>query len=273
MSAVEWLFDIAGPLHITGTAVLLPFIQRDYGLPETTVAWALVVYFLGTSAFILAAAYLGNALGRKRLVIIGVTIDLISQISLFFTGPFLGIVVLRALGGIGNSMIVANLSPITVASFGPEKRGKALGLMAIGLGFGIVITPVIAGATAETLGWRYLFLFSGILYAILLAGVLLMVRESTDLSNEKVTIRRFDYPGLILVTTFLVSLTFGMQRLGTGDSPALGIALVGISILMLITFVRVQLRSKDLVVELNLRLKVRFLCSLDQRAMQPEPNC
>ena len=232
--------------------MLLPFVQRDFDLPRATVAWALVVYFLATASFILAAAYLGNTLGRRKLVILGVTIDLVSQITIFFMAPFWGIVVFRAIGGIGNSMTVANLSPLTVASFPEGRRGQALGLIALGLGLGVLITPVVAGATAETLGWRYLYLMSASLYALLLVGAIFIVRESTTLSREKVTIWRFDYPGLVLVTGFLVSLTLGMQRLGSASSATLGILLVVFAAVFATGFIAAEARSRYPLITLSL---------------------
>ena len=250
--ANQWIFDIAGPLHISGTAVLLPFFQQDFGLPRTTVAWALVVYFLSTASFILAAAYLGNALGRRKLVLLGVSIDLASQVAVFFMAPFWGIVVLRAVGGIGNSMTVANLSPLTVASFPEGRRGQALGLMALGLGLGVLITPVVSGTTAETLGWRYLYLISASLYALLLVGAIFIVRESTTLSRERVTIWRFDYPGLVLVTGFLVSLTLGMQQLGAAGSAPLAVLLIALAAALALGFVTAEARSRYPLISLSL---------------------
>ena len=232
--------------------MLLPFIQRDFDLPRATIAWALVVYFLATASFILAAAFLGNALGRRKLVIVGVGIDLASQIGIFFIAPFWGIVVLRAIGGIGNSMSVANLAPLTVGSFPEHRRGQVLGLMGLGLGLGVLITPVVAGATAETLGWRYLYLFSGALYALLLVGVIFIVKETTALSREKVTLWRFDYLGLLLVTGFLVSLTLGMQRLGATSSIPAGIIMVVLAVVFATGFIATEVRARHPLITLSL---------------------
>ena len=150
--AVQWSFDVAGPIHIGGTAVLLPFIQQDLALSRTTVSWVLVVYYLSTASFILAGAYLGNIIGRRRLVITGVTIDLFCQVSMVFAPGFWALVLLRLMGGIGNAMTITNLAPLTVSAFPSERRGQVLGLISAGLGVGILLSSVIAGVVADSLG-------------------------------------------------------------------------------------------------------------------------
>ena len=155
---LQWLFSISSSIHITGTAILLPFIQMEFGLPKSSIAWLLVSYYLSTACFMLVAAHLGNALGRRKLALLGIFIDLVALTSQFFMPSFWGLVGLRFLGGLGNSMVVTNLAPLTVRSFPDSNRGQVLGLLSVGLGIGAVVSAPVAGIVADNFGWRYVYL-------------------------------------------------------------------------------------------------------------------
>lgn len=249
---VQWIFDIAGPFHINGALVLLPFIQADFDLTRAAVAWAVVVYYLSTASFILVGAYLGNTIGRRKVVLVGVAVDCIAQFGIFLVAPFWGLVLFRLMGGFGNALIVPNLSPLTVSSFAPEKRGQALGVIALGLGIGILLSTVVAGRMADTLGWRYLFLLTGSMYAVLFVGALAFVRESPVVESLRGAMRRLDYRGLILMAAFLIALSLGMQRLGQSISDPLGLVLAGSAIPLAMTFVYVERRHAAALVPMEL---------------------
>ena len=255
---VQWVFDIAGPFHINGSVVLLPFIQRDLDVSGAAVAWAVVIYFLATAVFVLLGAYLGNALGRKKLVLVGVAIDVCSQFGIFLGAPFWGIILLRLIGGIGNAMIVPNLSPMTVSVFPIERRGQALGLIMVGLGIGIVFSTVVAGVLADTVGWRYLFLLTGSMYALLFLGVLVFSKESESTGSMGPALKGLDYRGLGLIAGFLVALTLGMQRLGQSISDPLGLSLVLTAVPLAAAFVYVERRAAAPLVPLGLFAKPAF---------------
>ena len=231
-------------MHIGGTAVLLPFIQQEFDMPKASVAWLLVVYFLSTASFMLVAAHLGNTFGRRKLVLIGVAIDLFALTAQFFMPFFWGLVALRLIGGIGNAMPVTNMAPLTVSAFPDQKRGQVLGLLNLGLGIGIMVSAPVAGIIADSLGWRYVYLVSTVPYVALLVGVFLLTKESQELSKDQISVRRFDYSGFLLMVGFLAFLTFGMQGLGASATNVLALALLVLAVALVAGFVVVERRSE-----------------------------
>ena len=261
---LQWLFDIAGPFHISGAVVLLPFIQEDYALSTAAVAWAVVVYFLATAVFTLPAAYLGNTAGRKKLVLIGAVIDMLSQFAIFLAPPFWLFVVVRLAGGAGNAMIVPNLNPITIGSYSRQRRGRAIGLIMLGLGFGIVLSTVVAGVIADAAGWRYLFLLTGCMYAALFAGVALFSRESEAASPLPSALKRMDYGGMLLLAALLVCLTMGMQRLGRALDDPLGVALAAAALPLGAVFIYVERRAASPLAPIDLFAQRGFSAAVAQ---------
>ena len=212
-------------------------------MPEASIALLLVVYYLSTASFMLVAAHLGNTFGRRKLVLLGVAIDLMALIGQFFMPFFWGLVVLRLVGGIGNAMPVTNMAPLTVSAFPDHRRGQALGLLNLGLGIGIMASAPIAGVIADSLGWRYVYIISTVPYAALLLGVFLFTNESLELSRERISIRRFDYSGFILIAGFLAFLTFGMQGLAASTTGVFAPVMLVLAIALAAGFIMVERRS------------------------------
>lgn len=258
----QWLFDIAGPIHITGAAVLLPFIQAEFDVARSTVVWVTVIYTMSTAASMLPSAYLGNNLGRRKMVILGVSLDMVSQTGVFLAPDLSWLIPVRMVGGIGNALVVANLQPITVMAFPAEKRGQALGLIGVGLGFGILITTVVAGVVADTLGWRYVFAITAAMYGVLLISAIFVVRESPAFHQTHLSLRSFDYGGVALVATFLASLTLSMQRFSTSSGVVTGIALLAVAAAAMTGFIMVQRRSHHPLIDLKLFRSQAFSLSV-----------
>lgn len=239
-----WIFGLCSSIHIGGTAVILPFAQSEFEITKSSVAWLLVIYFLSTASFMLVAAHLGNAIGRRKLIIAGLVIDTIAITWQFFMPSFFGLIILRLIGGIGNSMIVANMWAVTVSSFPDAKRGQVLGLINLGMGVSMLVSMPIAGIIADSLGWRYLYLLMAIPYGILIVGVTFLTKESSELSSRQLSLRNFDYPGFILMTAFLSSLTIGMQRAGTSNFGFITIASFLLVIVFAVSFVLKERQAK-----------------------------
>ena len=221
-------------------------------MPKASIAWLLVVYYLSTASFMLVAAHLGNTLGRRKLVLLGIAIDLAALTGQFFMPSFWGLVMLRLIGGIGNSMPVTNLSPLTVSAFPDHQRGQVLGLLNLGIGIGIMASAPIAGVIADSLGWRYVYLIMTVPYAVLLLGVFLFTKESLELSKERVSLRRFDYSGFILITGFLAFLTFGMQGMGASTITILAPVMLIMAVVAAVAFIATERRSKNPLLPLGL---------------------
>ncbi|MDQ0874436.1 MFS family permease [Paenibacillus sp. V4I3] len=64
----------------------------------------------------------------------------------------------RCLQVVGAGAIPATAVLIPVRYFAPERRGKALGMMATGLALGSALGPVISALIVNVAQWRYVWL-------------------------------------------------------------------------------------------------------------------
>lgn len=70
------------------------------------------------------------------------------------------LIVARLLQATGAAVIPATAMIVPVRYFSAEKRGRALGVTAIGLALGTALAPIISGLITGFASWRFLFVIS-----------------------------------------------------------------------------------------------------------------
>src|SRR6476659_8477812 len=179
----------------TIVAIAIPDLQQDLGLTQTGSQWIINGYLLSLSALFAFGGRLGDVLGRRRMVTIGV-------IGFAGASVFCG---LTPTGSIGESWIIffrvvqgaaaALMFPaavgIVVASFPLEERGKAMALF-FGISGGLTAIGPIAGGYLTQWTWRAIF-WINIPVAVL--ALFLIWRSQPDDTRHPT---KLDYRGTVL---------------------------------------------------------------------------
>ncbi|MBV8462093.1 MAG: MFS transporter, partial [Acidimicrobiales bacterium] len=121
----------------------------------------------------------------------------------------------------------------------PAERAKAFGAYGAVSGAGGAIGVLAGGLLTQYASWRWCLLVN-VPIALLAAVAAARVTHESRASGTT----RYDLPGAILATAGLVSLVYGFTKAetdGWGATPTL--ALLGIAVVLLVTFVIVELRS------------------------------
>jgi DHA2 family metal-tetracycline-proton antiporter-like MFS transporter len=108
----------------------------------------------------------------------------------------------RVLQSAGAAVIPATAMIIPVRYFPMEKRGRALGMVAVGLALGNAIAPIVGGLVSSVASWRLLFGLS-----ILVLLTLPFYRKY--LGNEQGNPGRIDYIGGALLGGTIAMLLWG----------------------------------------------------------------
>ncbi len=138
-------------------AVAVPYIAGSTASTTDEAEWVLTVYLVSNAAFLLASNYLAERFGRKRYLMISVTIFTIAS---FFCGlsPTLGFILLaRIIQGAAGGALQPLSQSILLDSFPPAKQGMALGVFALGIVIAPVIGPVLGGYLTDAISWRWAF--------------------------------------------------------------------------------------------------------------------
>src|SRR5215218_5656260 len=144
---------------IDGSAlnVALPALQADLQARGTDLLWIVNAYALILAALLLVGGALGDRFGRKRVFMIGIA--LFASASLVCglassTGVLIGA---RAVQGVGGALMVPGSLAIISASFGPTRRGRAIGTWSSFSTITTVIGPALGGYLASIGLWRAIF--------------------------------------------------------------------------------------------------------------------
>jgi MFS transporter, DHA2 family, multidrug resistance protein len=238
--------------------VALKTIQEDLRATQSDMEWAINSYTLVFAGLMFTFGVLGDRVGRKRLLLIGMVLfGAASALTAFSQGSG-WLIANRALMGIGAAMIQPQTLSIIQNVFEPAERGRAIGIWAGVSGAGIALGPVTGGLLLEHFWWGSVFLINVPVALVGALATLWIVPESKD-PNPK----RVDPFGVVLSIAGLVLLVYGIIKGGEhgnwGSAQVLGAIFGGVAILVL--FVWLEWRSRHPSLDVTLFRKPAFSAS------------
>jgi EmrB/QacA subfamily drug resistance transporter len=244
------------PFLMSAVNVALPTMGRDFNMEAVVMSWVSTAYLLSIAVFQVPFGRLSDIFGRRRLFLMGICISTASSFMGFAANNVSVLLASRVLQGIGAGMTYNNSVAILTSVFPPQERGKALGISQAGTYLGLSLGPPIGGFLTEALGWRSIFLVSGILGAGLVALIFFGMRaEWREARGE-----RFDASGSAFYAVATALFMYGFSSL-----PSLtGIILFPLGLAGLVLFVWWESRTESPVFDLSLfrRNRVFILSNL-----------
>ncbi len=228
---------------------ILPIVSRAFGANLTTIEWVVTVYLLVVSGLLLSFGRLGDMRGHKPVYIAGFVLFVAGSALSGLAPSAEMLIVSRGLQAIGGAMLLANSPAILTAAFPAAQRGQALGLQATLTYLGLTTGPSLGGWLATRFSWRAVFYINVPVGLIAIALSLAFVPR--DRAPERT--RRFDLAGAL---TFIVGLVSLLLALNQGDAwgwlSAPTLLLVALSVATLVTFVNLELRNPEPMLDLSL---------------------
>ncbi len=235
-------------IDFTALNVAFPALQKDLDLGGADLLWIANGYSLFLSALLLVGGAMGDALGRKKIFMLGIVMFTLSSIACGLSNGPLMLIVSRCFQGIGGAMMVPGSLSIISASFPKESRGKAIGTWSMFSAMTTIFGPALGGWFAGMGLWRLIFFINIPLALISLTLLLRYVPESKQEGQAKL-----DFPGALLITLALAGLTFGfIEAPERGFTDPLIIFTLVFGFLSLIGFLWVEKQSKNAMMPLSL---------------------
>lgn len=231
----------------TIVATALPNIAASLGDVER-ISWVVVSYLMATT--IAAAVYgrLGDALGRKKLLLVSLVVFIVASIGCALAPTLLFLVAARVLQGIGGGGLMT-LSQALVGEVVPgRERGRYQGYLASIFMISSTFGPVAGGWLTQHYGWASVF------WVNIPLGAVALVMAARLPSRPGTGSLRFDWIGLFLFTAFVVPLLLALeqaQRISWSAAPgiATGSAVAATALWLLL---RQERRSSMPLIPVNL---------------------
>ena len=196
--------------------IALPTIQADLSASPGELIWAVDSYILAFAALLFTWGALGDRLGRKKVLVIGLVIFAAASALSAFAESAQMLIGARAVMGIGGAAVLPTTLAIITVVFPPHERGKAIGMWAGAVGAAVALGPILGGALLQHPqlfrwltgnDWGSVFLIN---VPIVIVGLIAIARVVPESKNPQP--RRLDVVGLLLSIAGLTALIYGIIR-------------------------------------------------------------
>lgn len=200
------LARVMGLLDTTIVSVAAPSVRAGLRASYTQLQWFGAAYTLALGAGLITAGRLGDRIGRRRALQLGV-LGFTAASVLCGLAPSGGtLIACRVVQGAFAALMAPQQLGLVKTMFTPAELPKAFGVLGPAMGLATVVAPVVGGVvlTADPfgLGWRAVFWINVPIGVVLLLGSALVVAESRAPRPP-----RLDLGGIVLITVFALLLT------------------------------------------------------------------
>lgn len=240
----------SGMAMLDGTVVnvALPTLGRDLDTSLASLQWVVNAYMLTLSALLLLGGALGDRIGRRRTLVIGVVWFAVASALCGLAQDAGMLIAARALQGVGGALLTPGSLALVRTSFRPQDQARAVGAWSGLGGVAGAVGPFLGGWLIDGPGWRWIFLINVPLAALVLFAVRHVPESRADGAAEK----PFDVTGACLAALFLAGISFSLIG-AAGDSSKAAALLPGLGGLAAgVAFVVIEHRRRNPMLPLSL---------------------
>jgi EmrB/QacA subfamily drug resistance transporter len=259
------LGGLMGAINMTIVLISLPTIFRGLNIDPTApgefimLLWVMMGYSIVLATLLVTFGRLSDLYGRTRLYTLGFVIFTFGSILLSIIPDGSGnngakmLIGFRMVQGVGGGLLMVNSTALITDSFGPNERGRALGINQISFIAGSLI-GLIAGGLLASSNWHLVFIVNipfavaGSLWSVFkLKAIPKKVKVPMDIAGNVAL-----GGGLVLISLgFTYALVpYGNSSMGWGSPWVLASFVVGV--VLLVTFVFLELKVKQPLFDLRL---------------------
>jgi MFS family permease len=183
--AMVFLEGFSWTLSIQIIPPLLPLIMKEFSLSyleaglintSTMIIYCLLQYPIGL---------LADRFGRKNVIVFGLFWSSAISFLIPLVQSYSELLILLAVGGIGNGMHFIPSAALISEYFEPQVRGRALSISGSAMSISMFIAPFIAIPIANVYGWKVVFrICSGIILVVALIFWIIVREPKSNKSNQ-----------------------------------------------------------------------------------------
>jgi EmrB/QacA subfamily drug resistance transporter len=212
-----WILGVLGIAQLmvildsTIINIALPTAQHDLHFSNADRQWVVTAYSLAFGSLLLLGGRIGDMVGRKRALIVGLVGFAVASAIGGASVNFAMLVAARTVQGAFAALLAPSVLALLTTTFtDPGERGRAFGIYGAIAGAGGALGLLLGGILTSYASWRWT-LFVNLLFAIsATAGALLWMKNDDGADQDPL-----DLPGLFLVGGGLFSIVFGFSHAET----------------------------------------------------------
>jgi len=224
-------------------------LLKAFEVSISRLTWVFTAYTLVYAVLMPVFGRVGDMYGRKKLFLAGMSIFVAGSALCSVAWSFGALVMFRCVQALGSAMVFPNALVMATGLFGPEHRGRALGIWAASSSLGSVIGPTVGGFLAQYLAWRSIFYVNIPIGCVALTAGCIQLKETLPGRVRE----PFDVAGALTLGAGMVSLLLyltGVQENGWGGPRAL--FLLGSCAIAVVLFVRAERGARNPMIDLQM---------------------
>lgn len=232
---------VLSSLGSSSANVGLPVMAQAFAVSFSQVQWIVVAYLLTTTTLVVGAGRLGDLIGRRRLLLVGISVYTMASALCSLAPTFWLLVAARVAQAVGAAAMMALTMALVSETVPKDRIGRAMGVLGTMSAIGTALGPSLGGLLIAGLGWPAIFL------ANVPLGIATLLLASRHLPKDCRAARGertgFDLAGTLSLAVTLAAYALAMT-MDRGHFGALTLGLLAVALMGACLFVRVEQRVK-----------------------------
>ena len=236
-----WILAVLGIAQLmvildsTIVNIALPTAQHDLHFSNADRQWIVTAYSLAFGSLLLLGGRIGDMVGRKRALIIGLVGFAVASAIGGASVNFTMLVIARTVQGAFGALLAPSVLALLTTTFtDPGERGRAFGIYGAIAGAGGALGLLLGGILTSYASWRWTLFVNLVFAATAIAGALLWLKNDEGADHDPL-----DLPGLFLVAGGLFWLVFGFSHAETtawSNPYTIGFLVAGVILLAVFAY-------------------------------------
>lgn len=237
-------------LPTLGTSIAnvgLPALGQAFAASFPQVQWIVLAYLLTITVLIVGLGRLGDVIGRRRLLLIGIALFTTASTLCGVASTLWLLIAGRTVQGAGAAIMMTLAMAFVGETVPRAKTGSAMGLLGTMSAIGTALGPSLGGVLISGLGWRAIFLVSVPLGTL----TFLLAYRTLPVDDRRMMADRpgFETRGMLLLGLTLAAYGLAMT-VGRGHFGLLNVSLLAIAALGAGLFARAEARAASPLIRL-----------------------
>ena len=250
MAGLPWIAAMAFFMQALDATILntaLPAIAHSLNRSPLAMQSAIISYTLTVAMLIPVSGWLADRFGTRRIFMIAVTLFTLGSLACALSTSLLELVIFRVIQGIGGAMMMPVARLALLRAYPRSELLPVLNFVTMPGLVGPILGPVLGGVLVTWASWHWIFLIN---IPIGITGLIYARKYMPNFTTPK---RSFDISGFLLFGLSLVLFSSGMELFGERIVASwIAFAIIGISILLLLAYIRHARRHPSPLISLSL---------------------
>ena len=159
---------------------LMPNVSQDLGVTEPQVGHLISAYALGVVVGAPVLAIIGARFFRRQLLIWLMAFYAVGNLASALAEGYTGVMIARFVAGLPHGAYFGIASLVAASLVPPHQRAKAVARVMMGLTLALLLGNPLAAWLGQSLDWRYVYAFVGLIAVITLTMVISVLPPDPD---------------------------------------------------------------------------------------------